>query len=316
MSELEARVTRDRVAIGRWRGDGGDPGPLTDVHGGLSDPHNGGLTVARLRFADGSTLFYKPRPVAMEWRMVDIAAWVAAHDPDLAPRVPATLERDGYGYCEAIAARAPCDPAQTSEFHERLGSLTALLAQLDATDCHRANIIGCGVHPVLVDAETLLHPRIGTTPADPLLATEILPSTVVTSRGQTVVYAGIASIADHRAAFDRGVARMCALITRAGSPPVAAGGLSRLVLRPTEVYGTFLRYQNSQRFRADPVAGRQRIDQLLARFEDDTLDAPGWEAVRRAEHAALARGDIPYFLRDRRTRDVLADGRVVLAAAL
>jgi lantibiotic modifying enzyme len=182
--------------------------------------------------------------------------------------------------------------------------------------CHRANIIGCGVHPVLVDAETLLHPRIGTTPADPLLATEILPSAVVTSCGQTVVYAGIVSIADHRDAFERGVTRMHSLLATAGAPPVPPGGVSRLVLRPTEVYAKFLRYQNSAVFRADPVAGRQRIDQLLARFEDDTFDAPGWEAVRRAEHAALERGDVPYFLLDRRTRDLLADGGQVLAAAL
>jgi hypothetical protein len=60
----------------------------------------------------------------------------------------------------------------------------------------------------------------------------------------------------------------------------------------------------------------RKIDQLLVRFADDTFCAPGWEAVRAIEHAAPRRGDVPYFLFDRRTRDLLADGRVIIAAAL
>lgn len=316
MSKLEARVERDRATLAAWCNDGRDLGALVEVRTGMSTPHNGGQTVARLRFADGPPLIYKPRPVGMERLLAVISAWLARHDPELAPRAPATLERDGYGYCEYVAARPWRDATEQREYHERLGSLAALLAELAATDCRRANIVGCGTHPVLVDAEALLHPRIGTTPSDPLLATEILASEVVTSCGQTVVYPGIVSITDHRAVFDRGVGRMRALLAAAGPPPVPPGGVSRLVLRPTEVYAKLLRYRHSARFRAHPAAGWQRIEQLLARFEDDTFDLAGWEAVRSAEHAALQRDEVPYFLRDRRTRDVLADGRLVLAAAL
>jgi lantibiotic modifying enzyme len=37
--------------------------------------------------------------------------------------------------------------------------LLALVQALEGTDCHLENIVASGDQPVLVDAETLLHPR-------------------------------------------------------------------------------------------------------------------------------------------------------------
>ncbi|MET0702788.1 MAG: hypothetical protein ABWY93_24320, partial [Mycobacterium sp.] len=84
---------------------------------------------------------------------------------------------------------------------------------------------------MLVDAETLLHPQLDSTPADSLLATEILPSTVTTSRGQQVVYGGFdmavagsvgrphlhgsaQPLAEYRSCFDDGVRQMGILLAR------------------------------------------------------------------------------------------------------
>ena len=324
MTLLE-RVHHDRPLLSDRFNCGRDIGPVIDARTGLSEPHNGRQTVALLRFEGGLELVYKPRPVTMEAALERTAAWLAAHGPELTFQAPATLERAGYGYCAFVTQRACVSRAETELFFERLGSLTALLAALHATDCHAGNFVACGPSPVLVDAETLLHPRVGSTPTDPLEATEVLAGEVHTSAGQTIVYGGfddgpVRGLARNRPAFEAGVRSMRrllrtelpALLAHAGTLMAAH---SRLVLRPTEMYERLLGHRLSARSLAAPDQGRSACARLLRRFEDTSLRAEEWDAVRDSELAALDRADIPYLLVDGATGDVTDLAGHVLAPA-
>ena len=55
---------------------------------------------------------------------------------------------------------ASCEEdAEAGRYFRRTGMLLCLLYALQATDCHNENLIACGEHPVLIDAETLMHHR-------------------------------------------------------------------------------------------------------------------------------------------------------------
>ncbi|MGL4743514.1 MAG: DUF4135 domain-containing protein, partial [Dermatophilaceae bacterium] len=49
------------------------------------------------------------------------------------------------------------DHRAVPEFYRRLGSASALLTALGATDMHHENVVAAGRHPVLLDLETALH---------------------------------------------------------------------------------------------------------------------------------------------------------------
>lgn len=340
-AELLQRVADDRSALADAFTSGRDLGTLTDVRLGQSDPHNGRRTVALLRFANGPTIVYKPRSVAMEAAFARLTDWVAARDEELAPRAPFALERLGYGYCEYVRHR-PCSHLEDVErFYCRLGALARLLAEVRATDCHPGNVVAEVDRPVLVDAETLLHPSLRSTPTRPLHATEILPSRTTTSRGQAIVYGGFDAplpeavnrpvlddrhqqLAEHRPSFDRGVARMDAVLAAQphdiaapdGPLQLAPGACTRVVLRPTQMYGRLLQHRLSARSLASEDGGWPTVDRLLRRYEDDSLSPTAWDVVRTAEQAALHRVDIPYFLADARSGDLLdGDGRLLAARA-
>src|SRR6202008_1043288 len=60
VSELLARVERDKQALSRCFFHGQPVGEIIDLRAGLSDPHNKGRTVMHVRFQAGS-IIYKPR---------------------------------------------------------------------------------------------------------------------------------------------------------------------------------------------------------------------------------------------------------------
>ncbi|MFJ6440148.1 type 2 lanthipeptide synthetase LanM [Streptomyces sp. NPDC091649] len=142
-------------------GAGTGPGRLTGVEAGAGDSHRGGRSVMLLRFADGSRLVYKPRPLAAHRHFNSLAEWLGSlpDAPDL--RVLRVLDRGDYGWAEFVEERPCASARETRQFYRRQGALLALLHTLDGTDLHHENLIACGPHPVLVDVETLFHPPLG-----------------------------------------------------------------------------------------------------------------------------------------------------------
>jgi type 2 lantibiotic biosynthesis protein LanM len=144
-------------------------GSLATFKGGAGDRHRGGRTVVIVQFDSGFQIVYKPRSLAIDVHFQELLTWLN-HRGDHPPfRTITVLDRDSHGWVEFVLPQ-PCDStAQVQRFYERQGGYIALLHVLAATDCHYANLIAAGEHPVLVDIETLFHPSLelnGLKPAD------------------------------------------------------------------------------------------------------------------------------------------------------
>ncbi len=157
--EIFDRLARDWPDLVKTFFNGQDPGTLTGCDGGAGDRHRGGRTVRILEFASGARLVYKPRPMAVDAHFQDLLAWVESLDDSLAFRRLTVLDRGDYGWMEHVAAAGCSTEEEVALYHRRLGGLLALLYALEATDCHYENLIAAGDHPVVVDLESLFHPR-------------------------------------------------------------------------------------------------------------------------------------------------------------
>ncbi|MBB5515381.1 lantibiotic modifying enzyme [Rubricella aquisinus] len=155
---LIARLTADRPTLIAEGFLAEGAGAVTEVTQGLSDPHDGGQSVAILRFEDGTRLVYKPRSMEGDARFHAHIADLTAKGAPEALRAPRVLARAGYGWAEVIEAAPLRDPADAGRFYARAGALLALLQRLRATDFHFENVIACGECPVPVDLETLFQP--------------------------------------------------------------------------------------------------------------------------------------------------------------
>ncbi len=192
--ELITRLAADREALVAC-GLRPDAAEVIEVVFGKGDAHAGGRTVSVLTFADGGQVVYKPRPLGLHARWNELLGWFGELRPELAPRRVVVLPRTGYGWAEHVRP-APCDTEEDVRgFYRGLGAQLALLYLLSATDMHCENVIASGAHPVIVDVETLFHPRWRQrtdVEADPardavecsVLNTSILPRPVLGEHGR------------------------------------------------------------------------------------------------------------------------------------
>ncbi|MEU9084845.1 type 2 lanthipeptide synthetase LanM family protein [Streptomyces sp. NPDC048357] len=170
VAEALERLADDhaRLSAGLLAESGGDPGLLVGVESGAGDGHRGGRSVMLLRFADGTGLVYKPRPLSAHHHFNDLVAWFNGLPDSVDLRTLRLLDRGDYGWVEFVAAGPCASVAEIETFYRRQGALLALLHLIDGTDLHHENLIAAGAHPVLVDVETLFHPPLpGTDSEDP-----------------------------------------------------------------------------------------------------------------------------------------------------
>jgi lantibiotic modifying enzyme len=201
--EALQRLLADQEAIRRAFARPSRPDTLVALEAGLGDPHRGGRSVMKLRFASGWRLVYKPKPLAVDVHFQDLLAWL--HDKGLDPplRTLTVLDRGDYGWMEFVEAGPCTDRAQVEAFYRRQGALLLVLYLLDATDFHLENVIAAGEHPVAIDLEMLFHNQ-ARPPARPtpetaaksvfsqlVLATGLLPMRRVGPAG-TVELSGLA----------------------------------------------------------------------------------------------------------------------------
>ncbi|CAL9385794.1 type 2 lanthipeptide synthetase LanM family protein [Streptomyces sp. enrichment culture] len=163
---------------------------------GQGDTHKGGQSVARVDFADGSAVVYKPRSLGVDTAFNALIDRFG-QDSGLTLRTPRVLDRGSHGWVELVRP-APCaSPEEAAAFYRRLGALLSLVHVLNGTDLHHENLIASGAHPVLIDLEALFHPAGGSTavwatgtPATADPAAEALRGSVFTTGllpGKTVV---------------------------------------------------------------------------------------------------------------------------------
>ena len=136
-----------------------DPGLLCEIHEGAGDLHHGGHSVATLTWSSGLRLVYKPRPLSLDLHFQEALTWLNASGCQPAFRTLKVLHKETYGWCEFITASSCTSPAEVERFYQRLGGYLALLYCLEATDFHVQNLIASGEDPMLIDLETLFHPR-------------------------------------------------------------------------------------------------------------------------------------------------------------
>jgi lantibiotic modifying enzyme len=178
VSELLARVERDKEELSRVFFSGQPIEKIIDLRTSLSDPHNKGRTVMRVQFQAGS-IIYKPRCGYGEEEWFRLINYL--NDASLRPKLSSAkvMCRDGYSWMQEVKF-APCkDQAAARRFYKRLGAMIAVAYLLRAVDCHRDNMIASGEYPVLVDAEALWHvadEKKKKELLDPLYETGFLPS--------------------------------------------------------------------------------------------------------------------------------------------
>jgi type 2 lantibiotic biosynthesis protein LanM len=159
--ELYQRLRRDLPDIVATFGLDDRPGrDVRDLEFDVSDPHRGGRGVVLVHLACG-TVVYKPRPVGPERHFAELVSWVNAQGLAPALRGLAVLDRGDYGWC-SFARHEPCpDGPALASFYRRQGAHAALLHAVRAYDAHLFNVVAAGVHPVLVDLETVFRPHAG-----------------------------------------------------------------------------------------------------------------------------------------------------------
>ena len=204
-SALLIRLEHDRRALTVTFGTGGDLGCVSGIEPGLSDPHERGRSVARLTWDSGLKLVYKPRNLALDRAYNDLLDWLNVHGAPLRLRVCRVLERPTYGWME-FAEHHPCASVQDAEnYFRRAGMHLCLVYALRGSDFHDENIIASGEHPVLVDLEVLLQPRLRDAvfelkgPDDPahrefaesVVGTGLLPWWMFTPDGRTWNFSGL-----------------------------------------------------------------------------------------------------------------------------
>ncbi|HJQ64975.1 MAG TPA: DUF4135 domain-containing protein [Gemmatimonadales bacterium] len=294
--ELRRRLATDRRAIAQSWGCGRPLGRVLEVRSGLSDPHDGGRTVAVVRFASGLRVVYKPRPVGLEAAFHRLVAWWNERAGPVAVFAPDVVDRGTYGWMEFVTHEACIDHEAASRYWERAGALIALADLLDATDLHHGNVIAHGEYPVLVDLETLLQPRRPRA-ARSLLSTGLVPAWIRGPDGGSYDVSGFGAIAPQR--YKGATVPVRENVVRVGTDIVSAAEFA------DQMEAGFLRagallcerlpelLTQLQEFRGLEVRVMLRhTETYRAAMEDES--ALG--RMTAAERAALRRGDIPRFV--------------------
>ncbi|ABA24949.1 Lanthionine synthetase C-like protein (plasmid) [Trichormus variabilis ATCC 29413] len=158
-----------------------NPGKLIKIQRGAGDSHHGGRSVFILEFESGWQLVYKPRSLAVDEHFQELLLWLnqqGTHPPFKTLKI---LNRGDYGWMEFVKAQKCTSLEEIQRFYQRQGGYLALLYVLSATDFHFENLIAVGEHPILIDLESLFHPRSheATTTAAATLDREMIADSVL-----------------------------------------------------------------------------------------------------------------------------------------
>jgi lantibiotic modifying enzyme len=323
-AELLARFAADRHAVAEQLLPGLEPGPIVAVTPGLGDPHCHGRTVSLVQFADGRTVVYKPRSLDAQARFGEAVRWFNDRIADCGLRAPKVLTRAGYGWVEFVPPRPLERLGDARRFYRRAGILLAVLYGLGAVDMHCENVIACCDQPIVIDAETLLHPilprseEIVPDPAAQALAASVMRTSflpyVTVAETDMLDLSGLGGDpdvgafnrprlggrliepADYEADLLDGFRLGYDTITRNRAEFTAfltgcADLETRVVMRPSRGYKNLLEDATEP----DLLRDARDRDQALAFLGSASTGHRLRQQLVSDEHAALWRGDLPLF---------------------
>ena len=179
--ELLERLCADWEQIQSVFSPAGDPGVLIEIQQGAGDTHRGGHSVTILTWSSGFRLVYKPRAMTTDIHFQELLTWLNTRGQQPAFRILIIIDRQTYGWSEFAPVRDCTSREEVERFYLRQGGYLALLYTLEAADFHAENLIASGEHPILVDLEAILQPRLGryatalpTNPADEAIGHSVL----------------------------------------------------------------------------------------------------------------------------------------------
>jgi type 2 lantibiotic biosynthesis protein LanM len=157
--EFLGHLCADLAALRAQFSPNGELDILIKVDAGAGDIHKGGRSVVVVEFRSGLRLVYKPRSLAVEQHFQDLLSWLNERGAQPTFQTTKILDRQNHGWVEFIQARSCTTSDEIERFYRRQGGYLALLYALEATDFHYENLIAAGEHPMLIDLESLFHPR-------------------------------------------------------------------------------------------------------------------------------------------------------------
>lgn len=161
LREFSRRLRADRARLAERFGAGDELGAVTALEPLADDTHGDGRAVMRVAFESGVTVAYKPRSVTAGETFYRVLDRLDDHLPLPDFETPTYLARDGYGWMEWVEREDCADGEAVERYYRRAGALICVTYFLEFRDCQIENLIAAGEHPTLVDAETVLHPYVG-----------------------------------------------------------------------------------------------------------------------------------------------------------
>lgn len=326
---------------------------LASVEFGLSDPHAGQATVARLEFSDGAELIFKPKSVGAENALTSVWRLLNRECADVCLPTYEVLDCQDHGWVQAIAHDAGGDQEFLTRYYHQCGALTAAVYALGGTDCTTENVIANSAGPVLIDAETVLHPVLApdgvvdagssnTVARDLVVDTMMLPRWMLVAGSPVDVSAlgaascgdiaiagltinssthtstgSVSRVGDYLASY---LAGFQAAWTAAADVPVDAVAeiFGRRGVRLRALVRTTDLYLRLLRNSRSPTALRDGLThslhfERLARMAATKSDRTEAFALADAERRQLELGDVPIFQLAPTDRDVRSDEGVVVA---
>lgn len=133
---------------------------LVYIEPNAGDQHRQGRTVCTLSFQGGLRLVYKPRSCSVDVHFAELLHWINGRFGEPRLRGVRVLDRGTYGWAEFIDNLPLASVGDSANFYRSLGSLLGLVFFLEGVDIHAENLVACGRFPVIVDLETIFHPRL------------------------------------------------------------------------------------------------------------------------------------------------------------
>ncbi|GKU26677.1 type 2 lanthipeptide synthetase LanM family protein [Clostridium folliculivorans] len=139
----------------------GKLGEIKDIEVSMGDVHCDGKTVAIIHFQNVNVV-YKPRDMKLDLQFQEFLKWV--NSKNIIEGIQLSITKihttKNCGWMEYVE-QIECDSQEkVNRFYTKSGILLGILYCFNAVDFHFENIIAHEEDPVLVDLETLFHPKI------------------------------------------------------------------------------------------------------------------------------------------------------------